>query len=218
MSDPAPAPARVQRILALVAACLVAALGGALAARHWLAAPAPPVTEAAAVYAAPRPLPPFELVARDGARFDRGSFAGHYTFVFFGFTNCPYLCPTTLAELAQATRLLADLPAASRPAVVMVSVDPERDTPALLARYVEHFDARFVGVTGSDAALTTLATAVGAAYQRTPEADGSYSVDHSAAVFLIDPESRLAAVFPTPQVARTVAADYRRILAARGRS
>jgi protein SCO1/2 len=217
MSDTPRDPARLRRTLLVLGACLVAALGGALAARHWLAAPAPPVTEAAAVYDAPRPLPPFELVTHDGARFDRASLAGHYTFVFFGFTNCPYLCPTTLAELAQAEKLLADLPPARRPRVVMVSVDPGRDTPAVLARYVPHFDPAFVGATGSDAALTTLASAVGAAYQRGPEADGSYSVDHTAAVFLIDPEARLAAVFPTPQVARTVAADYRRIVAARGR-
>ncbi len=216
MSDTPRNSARLKRTLLLLAACGVAALGGALAARHWLATQGPPATEAAAVYAAPRPLPPFELVGHDGARFDRSSLAGHYTFVFFGFTNCPYLCPTTLAELAKAEQLLTDLPAASRPAVVMVSVDPARDTPAVLARYVPHFDPHFVGVTGSDAALSTLASALGAAYQRGPEVDGGYSVDHSAAVFLIDPEARLAALLPTPQVARTVAADYRRILAARG--
>lgn len=211
---PAPSP----RTLLVLAACLAAALAGAYLARSWLArSGAAPVTEAAAVYAAPRPLPDFELLAHDGSRFDRARLLGRYTLVFFGFTNCPDLCPTTLAELARAERLLADLPAARRPAVVMVSVDPGRDTPAVLGRYVPHFDPAFVGATGPDAAIAALAAALGAAYQKGAEVDGSYAVDHTAAVFLIDPEARLLAVFPAPHAAGTIAADYRRILAAAGR-
>jgi protein SCO1/2 len=210
-------PALPLRTLAVLAACFVAALAGALLARQWLSRPgAPPATEAAAVYAQPRPLPAVELVADDGSRFDRTRFLGRHTLVLFGFTNCPDLCPTTLVELAKVERLLADLPAARRPVVVMVSVDPKRDTAEVLARYVPHFDPGFVGVTGADAAIATLAAALGAAYQRGAEVDGSYAVDHTAALFLIDPEARLAAVFPTPHVADTIAADYRRILAARG--
>ena len=218
MTESPRVPARTLRTLLVLAACLVAALGGALVALYWLARPgSAPATEAAAVYAAPRPLPAFELVAHDGSRFDRARLTGRYTLLFFGFTNCPDLCPTTLTELAQAARLLEDLPAADRPRVVLVSVDPERDTPAVLARYLPHFDARFVGVTGGEAAIGTLAQALGAAYQKGEPVDGSYAVDHTAAVFLIDPAARLAAVFPTPHVARTIAADYRRILAGRGR-
>jgi protein SCO1 len=218
MTEPPRAPAPTSRTLLVLAACLLAALGGALLARQWLQRPnAPPATEAAAVYAAPRPLPDFELVAQDGSRFDRARLAGRYTLVLFGYTNCPDLCPTTLAELAQAEKLLADLPAASRPAVVMVSVDPQRDTPAALGRYLPHFDPGFVGASGSDAATAALAQALGAAYQKGAEVDGSYPVDHTAALFLIDPDARLAAVFPTPHVARAIAADYRRILAGRNR-
>ena len=201
--------------LRLATACLAAALAGAYLARAWLARRgAPPATEAAAVYAAPRPLPAFGLVAHDGSRFGRERLLGRYTLVFFGFTNCPDLCPTTLAELAAAERLLADLPAARRPAVVMVSVDPARDTPAVLARYVPHFDPAFVGLTGDERAIGALAAALGAAFQKGAEVDGSYAVDHTAAIFLIDPAARLLAVFPTPHAARTLAADYRLILAA----
>lgn len=206
------------RTLSVLAAALVAALAGAYLAHLWLRHAEPgPVTEAAAVYAAPRPLPAFELTADDGSRFDRARLLGRYTLVFFGFTNCPDLCPTTLAELARAERLLADLPAARRPQVVMVSVDPARDTPELLHRYVPHFDPAFVGLTGEDRAIGELARALGAAYQRGPVQDGSYAVDHTAALFLVDPQARLAAVFPTPHVAATIAADYRRIVAARER-
>ena len=210
-------PAKTLRTLSLLAAGLVAALAGAWLARAWLGAPGgPPATRAAAVYTEPRPLPAFELVAHDGSRFDRARFLGHHTLVLFGFTNCPDLCPTTLVELARAERLLADLPAARRPVVVMVSVDPGRDSPAVLAAYVPHFDPAFVGVTGADPDIATLAAALGAAYQRGPERDGSYAVDHTAALFLIDPEARLLAVFPTPHEAATIAHDYRAILAARG--
>lgn len=215
MTESPRVPALPLRTLAVLAACLVAAVAGALLARHWLARPgAPPATEAAAVYATPRPLPDFALLDHDGGRFDRARFRGRYTLVLFGFTNCPDLCPTTLLTLAEVERRLVDLPPGERPAVVMVSVDPARDTPAVLARYVPHFDPAFVGVTGEDAAIAALAQALGAAYQRGVPVDGSYTVDHTAALFLIDPEARLAAVFPTPHVAATIAADYRRIVAA----
>jgi protein SCO1 len=218
MIEPPRAPARSLRTPLVLAACLVAALAGAYLARSWLGREgAVPATEAAAVYAAPRPLPAFELLAHDGSRFDRARLLGRYSLLFFGFSNCPDLCPTTLAELARTERLLADLPAALRPAVVLISVDPARDTPDVLGRYVPHFDPDFVGVTGPDAAIAVLAAALGAAYQKGAETDGSYAVDHTAALFLIDPEARLVAVFPTPHAAAAIAADYRRILAAGSR-
>ena len=212
------APAAALRTALVLAACLVAVLAGGLLARQWFVRPgAPPATEAAAVYDRPRPLPAFELLAHDGSRFDRARLTGRYTLVFFGFTNCPDQCPTTLAELARVVRLLADLPAASRPAVVMVTVDPARDTPEVLGRYLAQFDARFLGVTGSAATIATLARTLGAAFQQGAEVDGIYAVDHTAALFLTDPEARLAAVFPAPHVAGTIAADYRSILASRSR-
>ena len=195
------------RTLMLVAACAVAALGGAwVAATFW--AQAHPTTEAAAVYDQPRPIPEFALVAHDGSRFDRARLLGHYSFVFFGYTNCPAFCPATLAELAAAMK---DVAPARRPEVVFVSVDPARDTPEVLARYVAHFDPRFVGATGTDEALGTLAAALGAAYQREAPVDGSYAVEHTSALFLIDPDARLAAVFPAPHAAKTLAADYLKI-------
>ncbi|HUO94744.1 MAG TPA: SCO family protein [Steroidobacteraceae bacterium] len=193
------------RTLMLVAACVVAALGGAwVAATYWTR----PATEVAAVYDHPRPIPDFALVAHDGSRFDRARLKGHYTFVFFGYTNCPALCPATLTELAAAMK---EMPPARRPAVVLVSVDPARDTPEVLARYVPHFDPRFVGATGTDEALGVLTGALGAAYLRDPPVDGSYAVEHTSALFLINPDAEVAAVFPAPHVAHTLAADYLRI-------
>ncbi|HXQ31271.1 MAG TPA: SCO family protein [Steroidobacteraceae bacterium] len=208
-------PAR-QLVLAVIAG-LAATLAGTYAVRQLRGlAAAPPVTEVASVYADPRPLPEFALVSQDGARFDRARLRGHYTFVLFGYTSCPDACPTTLLELASARRLLEGLAPGELPAVVLVSVDPARDTPARLAAYVSHFDPAFVGLTGTPAAIETLTRALGVFVQRGPERDGNYSVDHTAALFLIDAQARLAAVFPAPHVAKSLAADYRRIRAAAG--
>ena len=208
-------PRASARTLVLLAAGVAAVLLGLFAAREALRGHAPR-TEAATVLDRARPLPPFELVAGDGARFDRSRLLRHYTFVFFGFSNCPDVCPTTLAELAIARRALEDLPEPRRPAVVMIGVDPGRDTPVSLARYVAHFDPAFTAATGAEAELGRLAAALGAAFETAPATDGSYRVEHTAIVFLVDPDAALVAVFPAPQVARTLAADYRSIAAARG--
>ena len=130
--------------------------------------------------------------------------------------NCPDICPTTLATLAAARKSLADLPAGQLPAVTLVSVDPGRDTPEALARYVAHFDPSFVGVTGGADALDALTRGLGVAFFIGPaDAGGNYAVDHTAAIFLVDPEGRLAALFSGPHEAGTIARDYRRIVAAR---
>ena len=212
--DTTPPPARRPKTLWWAVGLVAALLGGLVAHRLIGRTPPPPPVEAA-LFKTARPLPPITLVAHDGTPFDLTRLRGHYTLLFFGFTHCPDVCPTTLSELAAASRALADLPAADRPAVVMISVDPKRDTPAVLADYVAHFDPAFTGATGPDAALTALTQSLGAVYEVGPEVDGAYRVDHTAAVFLINPDAALLAVFPPPQVARTVTEDYRRILAAR---
>jgi protein SCO1/2 len=181
-----------------------------LAARHAAA----PVTRVALVYPEPRPLPAFALTAHDGSGFDAARLKGHYTFLLFGYTSCPDVCPTTLAELARTRQLLADLPAGSLPQVAMISVDPARDTPERLAGYAPHFDPTFLGVTGSESTIDGLAQALGVAIERGTPVNGNYAVDHTAALFLINPAARVAAVFPAPHEAGAIAADYRAICAA----
>jgi protein SCO1 len=176
---------------------------------------APPALEQATLFDAARPLPDFELADQAGQPFGRDRLRGQWTLMFFGFTNCPDVCPTTLATLADVRRRLADLPAADRPAVVLVSVDPARDTPEALGRYVAHFDPHFLGVTGPPAALEVLTRDLGVAFSiGPPSADGNYSVDHTAAIFLIDPSAAFAAVFGSPHIADVIARDYRSIVAA----
>ena len=207
---------RRQVLVGGLALVLVAALG-ALTARHLIARHRDAVkTQVALVYPEPRPLPPFALTEHDGSRFDPARLKGHYTFVLFGYTNCPDVCPTTLMELARARRALADLPPAALPAVALISVDPKRDTQERLAAYAPHFDPSFVGVTGSEAAIDALARALGVAIERGTPVDGNYAVDHTAAVFLIDPAARVAAVFPAPHDGQVLAHDYRAIRAAAG--
>jgi protein SCO1/2 len=175
-----------------------------------------PVLERATLFETPRPLPALALVDQAGSSFDRERFHGRWTFLFFGFVNCPDVCPTTLATLAEVRRIAGDLPPRDQPAVVLVSVDPGRDTPEVLAHYVAHFDPAFTGVTGNADAIEALTRQLGVAVIiGPPAADGNYAVDHTAAIFLVDPAGSVSALFGAPHEAGMIAGDFRRILAMR---
>jgi len=194
----------------LVAA--VAAMLGVLFALHGNGPTASPRT--ALVLTAPRALPRFSLTDHTGAAFDLGRLRGHWTLMFFGFTHCPDVCPTAMFTLARVVEQLGELPAEDMPAVVMVSVDPNRDSPETLASYVPYFNPDFVGVTGDMPQILGLTGAMGVAFAYTP-AEGTgedYGVDHTASIFLVDPAGRLAAVFGPPHDASDIAHDYRLIL------
>lgn len=199
--------------LALV---VLAATAGVVTAVLLLRPPAPPSLERATLLQTPRAVPAVLLADHRGVPFDRGSLAGHWTVLFFGFTHCPDICPTTLVTLAEVRRNLSDLPPRDQPGVVLVTVDPARDTPEVLASYVGHFGGGITGVTGSLAGIEELTQGLGVVMQaRPPAADGSYTVDHTAALFLIDPSAAFAAVFGSPHEAGIIARDFRRILSAR---
>ena len=185
-----------------------AASGAWLAAR--MAEPEAPVS--ARILTTPRDIPDVPMTAHDGRAFGPEDFHGRWTFVFFGFTHCPDVCPTTLQVLAGTADALADLSGEARPGVVLVSVDPGRDTPEQLARYVPFFDPDFTGVWVPAEHLAELTRAFGAAYAYVPAGEDGYTVDHTASIFLVGPDARIAAVFTTPHTADGVARDYRRIL------
>lgn len=189
---------------------LSAALAGA-----WFAArqPAPDAPEHARVLSTPRPLPDVPSTDHEGNPFGLAGFEGHWSFAFFGFTYCPDICPATLHVLASARRLLEDLSPSDRPAVVMISVDPGRDTPERLAEYVPFFHPEFRGLSVAAPHLPELTRGFGAAYAYSPLGEDSYTVDHTASLFLVDRAGRVAAVFPTPHTAEGIAADFRRIIA-----
>ena len=139
----------------------------------------------------PRPIGEFSLVDQDGRPFGRAALENRWSLVFTGFTNCPDLCPTTLALLAS---LRSRLPGNGLQ-VVFVSVDPERDTPERIAAYLAHFDPGLIGATGTRAEIERFTNALGLAQVRNPGIGGEYTVDHSAALVLIDPKARVAGYF-----------------------
>ena len=194
----------MNRSLLIAGASVLALAAGLLAGRLVDTPSQRPVFAAATVLDTPRPLPVFSLTGSDGGVVDTDRLEGRWTLVFFGFTHCPDICPTTLNTVARA---LDDIPVENRPTVLLVSVDPERDTPPTLRTYLDYFDPSFVGATGGIDAIEAFSTSVGAVFAHTPDTDGGYSVDHSAALFLLDPRVRLAAVFSAPHTAGTIAAD-----------
>ena len=198
------------RILLLATVAFVAALLGARALLPDVAAP--PVLERAVWLPGGAPLPEFAFIDETGAPFDARRLHGHWTYVFFGFTSCPDICPTTLATLASVRRALRDLPTELHPAVLLVTVDPSRDDAARLAPYVRYFDPAFHAVTGDEASLARVASALGAAYARVPLAAGGYTMDHSSSLFLIGPDGRLVATSGAPHEADVIARDYRALV------
>jgi protein SCO1 len=135
-----------------------------------------------------------------------------WTIVFFGFTQCPDVCPTTLTLLAQTKKQLADLPPAQQPRVLLISVDPERDTPAVLKPYVTFFDPTFNGATGTLEGVQQAATAFGVPYQKMPLPGGGYTMDHGGGVFIVAPDGRLAAYSSAPHVPDVLARDFRKVV------
>ncbi len=196
---------------------LVAVLAAVLGAVVALHGPGPAQPLKALLLESPRPLPLFSLTDHTGAPFDMDRLRNHWTLMFFGFTHCPDVCPTTLFTLARVVERLGDLPEKDRPGVVMVSVDPNRDTPDTLASYVPYFHPGFIGVTGDMPSILGLTQAMGVAFAYTPieGAEGGYAVDHTASIFLVDPAGKLTAIFGTPHAADDIAHDYRLILETR---
>ena len=195
-----------------VIAIVAFALGLVLARAILPGAPKTPATELVTVLPQPRALPSLALVRHDGSALDTSFFRGHWTLVFFGFTQCPDVCPTTLTTLAQMKKQLADLPAGQQPRVLLVSVDPERDTPAILKPYVTFFDPSFLGATGTLAATTQAATAFSVPFAKVPLPGGGYTLDQGAGLFVVSPAGALVAYSSPPLDATVLARDYRKVV------
>jgi protein SCO1/2 len=198
---------------------LVAALAAALAfwaAQHRLAAEAPgPQLRVVRLFEQPRALPAFSLQQSDGTPLVPGELQGHWTLVFLGFTHCPDVCPTTLARLAQAQKAWAALPEATRPRVLFVSVDPDRDTPDRVGEYAHAFHKDTLAATADIPALEAFARSLSLVFMKVPAPAGApadeYSVDHSAALAVLDPQAQMAGVVQpsgdTGLDAQAIAAD-----------
>jgi protein SCO1/2 len=168
-------------------------------------------------YPDPYRLAPFQLSDQDGDPFLVDNFAGQWSLVFFGFTSCPDVCPITMSELAQAYRTITEMPDLPDPQVVFVSVDPERDSRQAVKRYVEQFSTDFIGLSGSEAGIGTLASQLFVAFSKVDQTgrylertghlshmpergamgDG-YVINHNIHVSLVNPEAELVALIRPP--------------------
>jgi protein SCO1/2 len=193
------------------AIAIVAALAGVYVARM-LNQPAVPSLEAGTALPQARVLPEFLLVDTQGKAGSAAALRGRPTLVFFGFTHCPDVCPTTLALLADVQKRMARQdPAMPGIRVALISVDPERDTPEQLGSYIASFRGDFIGLTGSASEIVKVTRAFGVATARVDLGGGNYTMDHSAAVFALDSQARIVAVFTPPLSAPALARDLARL-------
>lgn len=153
---------------------------------------------------------PFNLIDQDGQPFSDKDLKGKSFLVFFGFTHCPDVCPTTLFEISEILRNLG--PEADRTAALFISVDPERDTPAALKDYLSNFDPHLRGLTGNPAELAAVAKAYRVYYKKVPLEGGDYTMDHTAIVYLMDKEGRFVAPVNMRHTVSDLAADLRKYL------
>lgn len=153
------------------------------------------------VLSTPRKLGVPTLTQGDGTVFDAEDLQGRWSLMFYGFTNCPDICPMTLSTVAAARKA-----SVAFPQVVFVSVDPQRDAAELVGEYVSYFDDSFIGVTGEEKLLEAMARqmSVVAQAQAPAEPGGEYLVDHSSNLMLIDPDVRLVAMLKPPHSIETI--------------
>lgn len=212
-------PARSGRLPAIVLVIVaVASLAAGIGLNHYLTQPkAPAVPQGVIAAVLPgkgKVLKPFQLKNDDGSRFDLAALRGHWSFLFFGYTHCPDVCPMSLNVLASVEKNLRKGPGGlGNTRFVFVSVDPDRDTPALLKQYVSYFSPDFLGVTGAAGQIDNLTRQLGVMYgfEDDPGSPGGYTVSHSAQILLIDPQGHLRAVFSPPHEPAPIADSFRKI-------
>ena len=153
---------------------------------------------------------PFKLIDQNGKAVSDQDLKGRPFLVFFGFTHCPDVCPTTLFDVSEMLRALG--PDADRTRAIFITVDPERDTPAVMKDYLSSFDPHLAGLTGDPAAIATVAKAYRVYYKKVPLDGGEYTMDHTAIVYLMDKEGRFVSPFSLKRGTEAAAADLRRYL------
>jgi protein SCO1/2 len=150
----------------------------------------------------------FELVDQDGGRVTDQDLKGKPSLVFFGFTHCPEICPTTLFEVSEVLEKLG--PDAGKVNALFITVDPERDSPAALKAYLSSFNPGLKALGGDEAAIAKVAKAYKVFYRKVPLDQGGYTMDHTAMVYLMDKDGAFVAPFSLKRTAEAAAADLRR--------
>jgi protein SCO1/2 len=192
--------------ISVAAIAAAAAIAGVYVARV-VSRPAVPSLESGTSLPQPRALADFSLVDTQGSPASPAALRGHPTLVFFGFTHCPDVCPTTLALLASVQKQVA-VPGLK---VALISVDPERDTPEQLGKYISSFGGDLIGLTGTAPEIVKTSKSFGVAASRVELPGGGYTMDHSATVFALDSAARIIAVFTPPFNAAALTRDVARL-------
>jgi protein SCO1/2 len=211
--------AKMNRVNWLVGTILVfvAVLSGVTAAHHFKMQGKIDVSQFNGTFLEiPREINEFALMGIDSRPFNNQSLQGQWTLLFFGFTHCGYLCPTTMSELAKMHRILEEQGVQSIPKVVMISIDPQRDSLEKLSQYVKAFNPKFYGARGSGKMIKQMTREMGIAYAKIamPKASDPtyYDVQHSGAVMLFNPRGELNAFFTTPHQANLLVKDYLQLI------
>ena len=153
---------------------------------------------------------PFRLTDQNGRTVTDEDFKGHPFLVFFGYTHCPDICPTTLFEISEMLRALG--PDADRARALFITVDPERDTAAVMKDYLSNFDPHVAGLTGDPAQIAAVAKAYRAYYKKVPLDDGNYTMYHMAVIYLMYKYGRFVSTFSLKRTTEAAAADLRRYM------
>jgi protein SCO1 len=205
------------RITVLIILAFLAFVIGAFVGKHWQK-PLTQLMQSATLLPTPRVIEPFQLTNSNKQPFTNQSLQGHWTILFFGFTQCGYICPTTLSVLKQVYENLqnANKPL---PQIMFVSIDPERDTLKEIQQYITSFNPSFQGATGSKSQLEQLTKNMSVVYMKVMQEKSNqaktadYQIDHSGTLLLIDPKAKLFAIFSMPHSAESISKDLSIIMA-----
>lgn len=171
--------------------------------------------ESATVFPEARAIPEFHLTDGDGRALTNQNLKGHISLLFFGFTHCPDLCPTTLRTLKGVYEALQASGVKDLPQVLFISVDPERDTPSVIQQYVHSFNPAFRGATGTPKELEQLTHALSVLYAKVLNkgegVSGEYTIDHSGTILVVSPEGKFYGIFTLPHEAEKIAQDIQRM-------
>jgi len=169
------------------------------------------IPEFATVWPGSVALPEIELIDHDGDSFTRENLVGSWQLMFFGFTHCPDICPATLQQLSLVQKSL-DEAGEVAPEILLVSVDPERDTPDVLGTYVSYFDANIKGITGDLDEVRKLTKTAGIFFEKSFQDNNEYTVDHSTVIVVINESGAIHASFSSPHVIDNLVNDLPRII------
>jgi len=193
----------ISTVLAILVLCLGAWLSTRIQRPHKSA-----VLEGGTMLKEAVVLRPFKLIDDNGQPFTNKNLKGHWSLIFFGFTNCPMICPTTLAQLNIAYKTLEKIGSKQLPKVVFISVDPERDTPKIIKAYLAKLNPAFIGVTGKKKSLEKLTQTLGIMFAKAMKSnEENYDINHSGTILVTNPDGNWIAVLSTPHKGEIIAKD-----------